>query len=204
MTHLITYSSPTSTAPFDWWNRQSSGRDQSVLAVDNESDHGELHVTSSAKNIRMAEANGNPKGLSEITPERKATRHKNNLLNSKYILRKNEVLKVPKNGRDIYVNNRIPLKGYLRKCEKLFDKGASELIIHGLGAVVFKAVNLALRLKEIHHGTLDLDIKTSTVILKDNLTTLDGANCEINRQNSGIHIRVFRRVPFAVLRSKTN
>ncbi|GAB1859644.1 Ribonuclease p protein subunit p20 [Camponotus japonicus] len=151
----------------------------------------------------MAEANDNPKGLSEITPERKATRQKNNLSNSKYILRKNET-KVPKNGRDIYVNNRIPLKRYLRKCEKRFDKGASELIIHGLGAAVFKAVNLALRLKEIHHGTLDLDIKTSTVTLKDKLTTLDGANCEINRQNSGIHIRVFRRVPFAVLRSKTN
>jgi len=58
------------------------------------------------------------------------------------------------------------LKRYLRKCEKRFDKGASELIIHGLGAAVFKAVNLALRLKEIHHGTLDLDIKTSTVTLK--------------------------------------
>lgn len=30
---------------------------------------------------------------------------------------------------------------------------------------MFKAVNLALQLKEIHHGTLDLDIKTSTVSL---------------------------------------
>lgn len=57
------------------------------------------------------------------------------------------------------------MKGQLYKCEKLFDKGASELIIHGLGAAVFKAVNLALQLKEIHHGTLDLDIKTSTVSL---------------------------------------
>lgn len=52
------------------------------------------------------------------------------------------------------------------KCEKLFDKGASELIIHGLGAAVYKATNLALRLKEIHHGCLDFDIKTSTVQLE--------------------------------------
>lgn len=57
------------------------------------------------------------------------------------------------------------LKGQLYKCEKLFDKGASELVIHGLGAAVCKAASLALRLKEIHHETLDLDIRTSTVAL---------------------------------------
>jgi ribonuclease P/MRP protein subunit RPP20 len=57
------------------------------------------------------------------------------------------------------------LKGQLYKCEKFFDKGASELIIHGLGAAVYKACNLALRLKEIHYGTLEFDIKTSTVTL---------------------------------------
>lgn len=31
---------------------------------------------------------------------------------------------------------------------------------------MFKAVNLALQLKEIHHGTLDLDIKTSTINIR--------------------------------------
>lgn len=30
---------------------------------------------------------------------------------------------------------------------------------------MFKTVNLALQLKENHHGILDLDIKTSTVTL---------------------------------------
>jgi len=47
----------------------------------------------------------------------------------------------------------------------LFDKGASELVIHGLGAAVCKAASLALQLKEIHHETLDLDIRTSSVAL---------------------------------------
>lgn len=56
-------------------------------------------------------------------------------------------------------------KGQLYKCEKIFDKGTSELVIHGLGAAVYKAASLALRLKEIHHETLDLDVRTSTVAL---------------------------------------
>lgn len=120
------------------------------------------------------------------------------------------------------------LKGQLYKCEKLFDKGASELVIHGLGAAVYKAANLALRLKEIHHETLDLDVRTSTVALVGTYTFLcvyviklipssrsilliaeklealsDDVDDEINnRQNSAIHIRLVRRVPVAVLRSK--
>ncbi|XP_072758151.1 ribonuclease P protein subunit p20 [Anoplolepis gracilipes] len=152
----------------------------------------------------MAEANDNSRGLSETTPKRKDIRCKTGLSNSKHVLRKKQSLELKKNGRDIYVNNKTSFKGQLYKCEKLFDKGASELVIHGLGAAVFKAVNLALKLKEIHYGTLDLDIKTSTVTLVDELETLDDdADYEVsNRQNSGIHIRVFRRVPFAVLRSK--
>lgn len=114
------------------------------------------------------------------------------------------------------------------KCEKLFDKGASELVIHGLGAAVCRAANLALRLKEIHHETLDLDIRTSTVPLVGTYTflsvhmiklksslrdiwsisdRLEALNDDVddemsNRQNSAIHIRVVRRVPVAVLRSK--
>lgn len=160
----------------------------------------------STKNVRMAEANDDPRGLSETTPKRKNTRRKNSLSNSKHVLRKKQPFELKKNGRDIYVNNKTPFKGQLYKCEKLFDKGASELIIHGLGAAVFKAVNLALQLKEIHHGTLDLDIKTSTVSLVDELETLnDDADYEVNnRLNSGIHIRIFRRVPFTALRSKAN
>lgn len=53
-------------------------------------------------------------------------------------------------------------KAQLKKCEKLFNIGISEIIIHGLGAAIKRACNLALQLKEIHHNSLDLDIKTST------------------------------------------
>jgi len=37
---------------------------------------------------------------------------------------------------------------------------------------VCKAASLALRLKEIHHDTLDLDVKTSTITLVGTYTFL--------------------------------
>ncbi|XP_011162295.1 ribonuclease P protein subunit p20 isoform X1 [Solenopsis invicta] len=153
----------------------------------------------------MAEVNNNPE-LNETVSEQKGVCRKSNKfsLDAKHALRKRQSFKSSRSDRDIYVNNKTPFKGQLYKCEKLFDKGASEVIIHGLGAAVCKAVSLALRLKEIHHGTLDFDIRTSTVALIDELEALtDDVDDEINnRQNSAIHIRVIRRVPVAVLRSK--
>lgn len=50
----------------------------------------------------------------------------------------------------------------MKRCEKLLSNGTSEVIIHGLGSAVHRACNLALQLKEIHYGGVELDIKTST------------------------------------------
>ncbi|KYM82138.1 PREDICTED: ribonuclease P protein subunit p20-like [Atta cephalotes] len=150
----------------------------------------------------MAEIDSNS-GLNKTISEQKGICRKKLSLNE-HALRKRQVFKFVTSDRDIYVNNKTPFKGQLYKCEKLLDKGASELVIHGLGAAVCKAASLALRLKEIHHDTLDLDVKTSTITLVDDLEALnDNVDDEINnRQNSSIHIRVIRRVPVAVLRSK--
>ncbi|XP_077273569.1 ribonuclease P protein subunit p20 [Temnothorax americanus] len=153
----------------------------------------------------MAKVDSNPGSNETLSGQKGACRKNDKLpLDAKHALRKRQPFKFSRSDRDIYVNNKTPFKGQLYKCEKLFDKGASELVIHGLGAAVCKAASLALRLKEIHHETLDLDIKTSTVDLVDNLEALtDDVDDEINnRQNSAIHIRIVRRVPVAVLRSK--
>lgn len=53
----------------------------------------------------------------------------------------------------------------LKRCEKIFDAGFSEVIIHGLGAAIHRACELALYLQKIHHQNLELDVKTSTVDL---------------------------------------
>ncbi|KAH0951732.1 hypothetical protein HN011_001710 [Eciton burchellii] len=149
---------------------------------------------------------GNKRGSSKPISKQKSLSNRNGktlaLNNVKYILRKKQSIGLRKSDKEIYVNNKTNFKGQLYKCEKFFDKGASELIIHGLGAAVYKACNLALRLKEIHYGTLEFDIKTSTVTLTDELETLDDdAEDKINnRQNSAIHIRVFRTLPVSKLR----
>ncbi|EFN77340.1 ribonuclease P protein subunit p20 [Harpegnathos saltator] len=153
----------------------------------------------------MAEVD-NKLNVDNIASKRKRLCRENDktLSSSEYVLRKTKFSKFNRKGsKDIFVNNKSHFKAQLYKCEKLFDNGASELIIHGLGAAVYKATSLALRLNEIHHGCLDLDIKTSTVQLEDKLESLnDDMDDEINnRQNSAIHIRVFRKIPVAVLRS---
>ncbi|XP_014473825.1 PREDICTED: ribonuclease P protein subunit p20-like [Dinoponera quadriceps] len=105
--------------------------------------------------------------------------------------------------KNIFVRNTTHFKAYLYKCEKLFDNGAPELIIHGSGTTIYKATSLALQLQKIHCGCLGLDIKTSSMQLESKQDMLDDMDGEvINRQKSAIHIRVFRKIPAAVLRSK--
>lgn len=54
-------------------------------------------------------------------------------------------------------------QGQLSRCEKLLNDGESEIVIHGLGAAVPRAVNLALHLKSKHLGTIEVAVNTSTV-----------------------------------------
>jgi ribonuclease P/MRP protein subunit RPP20 len=43
------------------------------------------------------------------------------------------------------------------------NEGEPEIVIHGLGAAVPRAVNLALQLKAKHMGTVEVAVNTSTV-----------------------------------------
>ncbi|XP_012257698.1 ribonuclease P protein subunit p20 [Athalia rosae] len=121
---------------------------------------------------------------------------------SEHVIRKRLPPRLPKSNKDIYVTNKTSFKAQLSKCEKLLDSGESELVIHGLGAAVNRACNLALQLKENHYGTVDLDINTSTVDIIDDFEPLtDDVDYEVNRrQNSAIHIRVFRTALIGMLK----
>ncbi|XP_020293285.1 ribonuclease P protein subunit p20 [Pseudomyrmex gracilis] len=142
----------------------------------------------------MAEAD-NSSGLNKRTKSG-CKKSKTLSLSSKHVLRRRQPPKLEKSVGIIYVNNKTPLKAQLYKCEKLLDKGVSELTINGLGAAVYKAVNLALRLNQVHHGTLQLDVTTSTVSLVDELEAqTDDGDDEINtRQNSAIRIHISRKL----------
>ncbi|XP_015115118.1 ribonuclease P protein subunit p20 [Diachasma alloeum] len=121
---------------------------------------------------------------------------------SEHILRKRPPYAFPKRSKDVYATNKTAFKAQLSVCEKLLDSGEPEIIIHGLGAAINRACNLALQLKKNSSGTLDIDIRTSTVHLIDDLEPLkDELDCEVNtRNNSAIHIRVFRTVVIGPLK----
>ncbi|XP_076643483.1 ribonuclease P protein subunit p20 isoform X1 [Halictus rubicundus] len=145
----------------------------------------------------MTDVHKGSDGSPDFSKERNAPRTKRRkLLSSDYSIKKRQPFSLSrKRNKDIFVTNKTNFKAQLKICEKLLNHGAHEVIVHGLGAAVLRACNLALQLKEIHHGGIDLDIKTFTTSVIDDFEPLhDSADYEtISRNNSAICIRVFRK-----------
>jgi len=101
-----------------------------------------------------------------------------------------------KTRNTILVHRKSDFKSQLEKCQKLLDSGQNELKIHGLGAAINRAVNLALQLKLRGKGSLELKTTTSTVDLVDDFEALTE---EIDpyskaRSVSAIHI-ILSKIP---------
>ncbi|KAG9462127.1 ribonuclease P protein subunit p20 isoform X2 [Eleutherodactylus coqui] len=96
---------------------------------------------------------------------------------------------------DIYVNTKTDFRAQLSRCRRLLESGSQkELRVHGLGLAIGRAINLALQLQLAMPETL-LSASTSTVELTDDLEAEGGEDAEAgtrNRNNSAIHIRVYR------------
>ncbi|KAL4669607.1 hypothetical protein H8959_008161 [Pygathrix nigripes] len=94
-------------------------------------------------------------------------------------------------------------KAQLARCQKLLDGGArgqnacSEIYIHGLGLAINRAINIALQLQAGSFGSLQVAANTSTVELVDELEPETDTREPLTRirNNSAIHIRVFRVTP---------
>ena len=117
-----------------------------------------------------------------------------------YTLRKRLPKKLPKRKNDIYVNRKTDFKGQLERCQKLLDSGVNELYIHGLGAAINRALNLALQLQARGLGSIELSTHTSTVELIDDV---EPENDEMEaetyvRNNSAVHIKLCRTLPTGV------
>ncbi len=54
------------------------------------------------------------------------------------------------------------------RCQELLDSGET-VFVHGLGAAVSRAVNIALAVKKNNCGSVDLDVRTATVNLVDDI-----------------------------------
>ena len=111
-----------------------------------------------------------------------------------YILRKRLQKTLPKRKNDIYVNKKTDFKAQLARSQRLLDNGVNELYIHGLGAALNRAINLALQLKALGNGSVEVSANTSTVELIDDREPMDDENepDQCTRNNSAIHIKVYR------------
>ncbi|XP_047121506.1 ribonuclease P protein subunit p20-like isoform X1 [Schistocerca piceifrons] len=107
-------------------------------------------------------------GVTDVVQWKKRERPK---LNNDHVLRKRLPPRLPRRKQDIYITNKSNYKGQLARSEKLLESGEPEIVIHGLGAAVTRAVNLALQLKEKFLGTVELSVNTSTVDIVGWLTT---------------------------------
>jgi len=87
--------------------------------------------------------------------------------------RKRPPRRLSQRPNDIYVTRKSDFGAQLARCSKLLDQGCSELYIHGLGAAIHRAINLALQLKATSSHTLEVSATTSTVELFDDLEPLD-------------------------------
>lgn len=120
-----------------------------------------------------------------------------------YTLRKRLPHRLPRRPNDIYVNMKTDFKAQLARCQKLLDGGTrgqnacTEIYIHGLGLAINRAINIALQLQAGSFGSLQVAANTSTVELVDELEPETDTREPLTRirNNSAIHIRVFRVTP---------
>lgn len=131
----------------------------------------------------------------EDKPEKTARDYFRELIDrEEYQLKKRLPAKLPRRKNDVYVSRKTNFHAQLGRCQKLLETG-NEVFIHGLGTAINRAINLALQLKEQGLGTVEVSTHTSSVELVDDFEPeTDELEPETRtRQNSAVHIRVYRR-----------
>nr|XP_037290275.1 LOW QUALITY PROTEIN: ribonuclease P protein subunit p20-like [Rhipicephalus microplus] len=131
----------------------------------------------------------------EAASERPAATRRPRFDPDEYQMRKAQTSKsqLPRRENDLYVNMSTNFKGQLERCRKLIDSGKTEVFVHAMGAAVGRAINLALQVEANYQGLLEMDVRTSTVGVVDDLEPLadDLEPTTQTRQTSAVHIRLF-------------
>jgi ribonuclease P/MRP protein subunit RPP20 len=101
---------------------------------------------------------------------------------------------VPKQKNDIYVNKQSDFKFQLERAQKLLDSGYDEVFIHGLGAAINRAVNLALQLQERGHGLIEISAQTLSTQVVDDFRPLDEEQegYSETKTKSSVKIKVYK------------
>jgi len=120
--------------------------------------------------------------------------------NEEFVLRKRLPRSLPREPNDVYITRKTPFKVQLDRCQELLDSGET-VFVHGLGAAVSRAINVALAVKKNNCGSVDLDVRTATVNLVDDIDYADEDRIPSvqTRPNSVVHIKLFRpEIPVVV------
>ncbi|RKO90413.1 hypothetical protein BDK51DRAFT_11793, partial [Blyttiomyces helicus] len=75
---------------------------------------------------------------------------------------------------DIYVSRKTPFKAFVARAQKLIDADDfTSITVHGLGAALTRAIEVALRLKEANGERIAWVVTTSTESLVDDVEPED-------------------------------
>ncbi|KAJ3289093.1 ribonucleases P/MRP protein subunit pop7, partial [Borealophlyctis nickersoniae] len=95
----------------------------------------------------------------------------------------------------IYVSRKTAFAAYCKRAQKIIDSpDFTFLVIHGLGAAITRAIEVALFVKQKNPTSVSWTVTTSTVSLVDDMETedLDEDVKTETRDNSAIHIRIVK------------
>ncbi|OQR74059.1 ribonuclease P protein subunit p20-like [Tropilaelaps mercedesae] len=114
---------------------------------------------------------------------------------SEYELRKRLPPQMPRSPDHVYVNTRTEFKHQFERVKSVLLNGGKEVHIHGIGAAVNRAINIALQVQSHFGDAMETDVRTSTVEVTDDWEPLaDDLEPQSQKRNvSAIHIRVFRK-----------
>uniref|UniRef100_A0A023FBG0 Putative ribonuclease p protein subunit p20 n=2 Tax=Triatoma infestans TaxID=30076 RepID=A0A023FBG0_TRIIF len=122
----------------------------------------------------------------------KRQRHKSD---SDHVIKKRVPPRESKRPGDVYITNKSNFKAQLNECLKKLGNG-EEITLHGLGAAVTRAVNLALQIGEKLGATHIIDVTTSTLQVVDDLEPLHDSIDPLTqtRSNSSVRIKIYKKI----------
>uniref|UniRef100_K1RM62 Ribonuclease P protein subunit p20 n=1 Tax=Magallana gigas TaxID=29159 RepID=K1RM62_MAGGI len=138
--------------------------------------------------------------ISHVSPAGRSSKNFKELIDKEeYDLRKRLPRKLPKRKTDVYITRKTDFACQLERAQKLLDS-ENEVYVHGLGAAINRAINLALQIQTESQGLVEIAAHTSTVELVDDLEPqTDDLEPETqSRNNSAIHIKVYKINPVKV------
>ncbi|XP_056021100.1 ribonuclease P protein subunit p20-like [Ostrea edulis] len=152
-----------------------------------------------------ANFDGTSKICTAESNEKSSKDYKELIDKEEYELRKRLPRKLPKRKTDVYVTRKTNFSSQLQRSQKILDS-ENEVYVHGLGAAINRAINLALQLQSKGQGLVEISAHTSTVELVDDLEPqADDLEPETqSRNNSAIHIKVYKMNPVKVELSTNN